>query len=386
MEQIEISRLDDIFHGGYMIAFLTVGLYFLLMTQYENKPRRLFLITAGLMLVMSFQAAEYLILSFAVRSTGSIYYLLYDKGLSAVINLLVVPFCVMGVMELTQYRRATIGMVFKLMAVPSVQAVCFYVQAFLYDDTRLYTFIGYMVWIVWEVAYYAVPALFYVRKYNVKIGDIYADVEGREVRWLRTMLFILISILIIYIVLMICVGGQIANLAYIPFSLFFWMSLAWNVSCMRQVNVDVTEEILKDGDSAGDTFSDYNGKGEHKCTEELDRFMNELHDILLQDKLYAMPNLTREVVALKMKTNYKYLINNVRAATGLTFSGYVTDVRLEEVARILSTTGFNVSESMYYCGFQSRTTFCRAFIKKFGCTPSEYKKQNYLRNNYCQCF
>jgi len=60
--------------------------------------------------------------------------------------------------------------------------------------------------------------------------------------------------------------------------------------------------------------------------------------------------------------------------TGLTFSAYVTEMRMEEAVKMLTSTDITVEEVFYACGYNTKSTFYRAFTKKYGCTPKEYRK------------
>jgi len=60
-------------------------------------------------------------------------------------------------------------------------------------------------------------------------------------------------------------------------------------------------------------------------------------------------------------------------ATGLTFTDYVSRVRLEEARTRLLNPNLRVSEIAYDVGFQSLTQFNRTFKRVFGQSPSEYR-------------
>ena len=57
------------------------------------------------------------------------------------------------------------------------------------------------------------------------------------------------------------------------------------------------------------------------------------------------------------------------------FRTYLGDVRSEYAANLIKTTGKSLTEIAYECGYENLNTFCRCFKKKFGATPSEYRKK-----------
>ncbi|BDF69312.1 AraC family transcriptional regulator [Oscillospiraceae bacterium] len=67
--------------------------------------------------------------------------------------------------------------------------------------------------------------------------------------------------------------------------------------------------------------------------------------------------------------------------TGLQITpvNYLNDYRLNRAAGLMMSTSKTVETVALDVGFQSDGYFCYAFRKKFGCSPSVYRKQNMLR-------
>jgi len=66
--------------------------------------------------------------------------------------------------------------------------------------------------------------------------------------------------------------------------------------------------------------------------------------------------------------------------TGLTFSQYRTRQRLDKARQFLNDSERRVSEIAFAAGFSSIPYFNRAFRRRFGCSPSEYRQQITDRN------
>lgn len=60
--------------------------------------------------------------------------------------------------------------------------------------------------------------------------------------------------------------------------------------------------------------------------------------------------------------------------TGVSFTAYLISYRLELAANQLMDTDLNVIEIASNCGFHNHSYFTRAFAKKYGVTPSQYRK------------
>ena len=60
--------------------------------------------------------------------------------------------------------------------------------------------------------------------------------------------------------------------------------------------------------------------------------------------------------------------------TGMSFTAYLVSYRLELAATQLVETDLNIIEIAGNCGFHNHSYFTRAFVKKYGTTPTQYRK------------
>ena len=98
-----LDRLDDIMHAAIMAFCLISSLYFLFQKCDEQAPVRLRRSLGAVLLIVAIQSSFYFIGSF----TG-IDILVTDKKLAVLVNLLIVPFCLMMLTELTRMSVVTI--------------------------------------------------------------------------------------------------------------------------------------------------------------------------------------------------------------------------------------------------------------------------------------
>lgn len=62
--------------------------------------------------------------------------------------------------------------------------------------------------------------------------------------------------------------------------------------------------------------------------------------------------------------------------TGLSFTAYLVNYRLEVAAAQLAQTNLNIIEIAGNCGFHNHSYFTRAFSKKYGITPIKYRNRS----------
>lgn len=65
--------------------------------------------------------------------------------------------------------------------------------------------------------------------------------------------------------------------------------------------------------------------------------------------------------------------------TGMSFTAYLINYRLELAATQLVETDLNIIEIAGNCGFRNHSYFTRAFVKKHGTTPIKYRKDRRCR-------
>lgn len=65
-----------------------------------------------------------------------------------------------------------------------------------------------------------------------------------------------------------------------------------------------------------------------------------------------------------------------RAETGLTPAAYVETVRIEAVRRLLETQDAALKQIAGACGFRDADTLRRAFLRRVGTTPAEYRRRH----------
>jgi AraC-like DNA-binding protein/ligand-binding sensor protein len=84
-------------------------------------------------------------------------------------------------------------------------------------------------------------------------------------------------------------------------------------------------------------------------------------------------DLSLRQVARFANTSPFYFCKLFKRATGLTFTRFLSRVRIETTKGLLSNPHLRVTEVAYEAGFQSLTHFNRVFQKLLGQSPTEYR-------------
>lgn len=87
-------------------------------------------------------------------------------------------------------------------------------------------------------------------------------------------------------------------------------------------------------------------------------------------------DLSLDQVAAYVHTSTFYFCKLFKKATGLTFTEYLTRVRIEKARALLADRQKRVSEIAFEVGFQSLSQFNRAFLRICGQSPSQFRAES----------
>lgn len=82
------------------------------------------------------------------------------------------------------------------------------------------------------------------------------------------------------------------------------------------------------------------------------------------ERMYEISGKSREHLCRSMKKYY-----------GITPSALIVDLRLDYFVKHLLASNLSVTDLCYECGFENISWFYKVFLKKYGMTPIDYRKQ-----------
>ena len=100
---------------------------------------------------------------------------------------------------------------------------------------------------------------------------------------------------------------------------------------------------------------------------------------MAQIKSYVNCNYSRDIsineVVAHVGMNKSSFCSFIKRETGMTFTGYLNNLRLSLAADLLKDSDISVAEAGSKVGLQDSPYFCRLFKKKYGVTPTKYRNK-----------
>ncbi len=118
-----------------------------------------------------------------------------------------------------------------------------------------------------------------------------------------------------------------------------------------------------------------NAKESKVLKTEADLKIQQLQQVMVNDKPYLNPKITREILAKEIDLSPKKISSILNQHYGQSFNDFINEYRVAEVKASLETDRTahkTISGIALDAGFNSQATFQRAFKKTAGMTPKEY--------------
>ena len=132
------------------------------------------------------------------------------------------------------------------------------------------------------------------------------------------------------------------------------------------------KETLKDYfTSPISAFEMSNGKLTHK---EHRKILKNIIDII--NKNINDPLLSANFIAEKMNMSSRNLYRKTNEIGNISISDMIRDCRLIVAEDLLLKSKLTIGEIVFKSGFSNRVSFFKAFAKKHGCTPKEFRSNN----------
>ncbi len=200
------------------------------------------------------------------------------------------------------------------------------------------------------------------------IKSHYSNIDDIDITWLRK-LFLLVAISLSSWLLTSLTATSLTDTLYYILSVAVCQLALHHCRKLKQVNVPGINNIVQD-----------NSTEEEKPIRQEEKkfsFDGMPEKLIIEDRLFLCPNLTLDDLAKRLNTNRTYLSSYFSNVIRKTFYDYVNELRITQksIPLIAECPDHTFERIAQESGFNSMSTFRRAFIKITGKTPSAYRDQ-----------
>lgn len=148
-------------------------------------------------------------------------------------------------------------------------------------------------------------------------------------------------------------------------------------------NLNYEERKKKEGEEKAEEEEKAEGEEVTATNRTKKPYKEDFRDILrpriavwVKTKAYTHEQFTLEELATRLYTNKTYLSTFIKDEYDMNFSGWVTNLRIDEAKRIMmKEPEKKLQEVAFECGFSSLVYFSSVFSKSEGISPSVWQRE-----------
>lgn len=201
-------------------------------------------------------------------------------------------------------------------------------------------------------------------KYRRRLLDNCSNITHMDIRWMWVSIALFLPNLVLWTFLSVRLDYVLDAVYYISLSVS-WGIVAYNTYYfVPQAGQDHWADPLPSQPELSSTVVSYN-------------FARKLSELASNGYFIRSPRLTLSELAAELGTNRTTLSNYLNQEVGTTFYDYINSHRVSEAERLLAEPSghWSVEQLAEMSGFNSVSTFRRAFSKKHGLSPQQYRER-----------
>lgn len=207
---------------------------------------------------------------------------------------------------------------------------------------------------------HSVAYMYYIRQH-------YSNIDEIDISWLRKVFLLAATSLLTWLFTSLT-ANTLADCLYYVMSVALWQMVIFHCRRLKQVKIENTEN--KEEESAEECER-------NACEEKRYSFAGLLEEVIEGEKLYLYQSLTLDDLAKRLKTNRTYLSSYFSNVVNKTFYDYINELRIKEksIPMLREHPEYTFEYIAQNSGFNSISTFRRAFRKITKLTPSEFREK-----------
>ncbi|NAS13704.1 helix-turn-helix domain-containing protein [Poritiphilus flavus] len=188
--------------------------------------------------------------------------------------------------------------------------------------------------------------------------------KGRD--WMKTTAFGFGILILLYIIESIWMSIDFDSIS----SIVVINATVYNLFCFAFLLIAIKQIIIRP-----ETFSDMRVRIPYRRSElgDVQSELDLIKSFVSRQKEYKNPNLDRAKISDATGLTSHRISEIINGSFGKNFNDWLNDHRVTEAKLHLTNSKLSIKEICYEVGFNSKSVFNKAFKKRTGLTPSEYR-------------
>ncbi|WP_299781165.1 AraC family transcriptional regulator [uncultured Roseobacter sp.] len=293
-----------------------------------------------------------------------------------------------------------------LHAIPAIYGVCVAVlflilpnsvyEALEAEETTDHALVPVIIFAIWaltilfycQVGFYLVLIIRLLTSYNTRLKDLFSSTEHRELYWVWWISIVCACFLIFNVANVIV---QLFGVHLLPTSVLeqplvdvlvntavIWVLALWG---FRQKPGLVRETTSDTRDEQPSVVLGQKYERSALSDEQAQRLARKIRAAMQNSLLYRDPNLSLWDLSKHIGVTSNYLSQTLNETIGSNFFDYVNRWRIEDAVERIENSEETVLAIAYDVGFNSKSSFYKAFKKQVGMTPSALRRSRTSNEN-----
>lgn len=209
-----------------------------------------------------------------------------------------------------------------------------------------------------------------------KLKDVFSQDENRNLKWLSWVLLLLVVTWVVAL-LVLTFDSYLGNPAVAETGvLVLFTTLVWLICLNGLRQRPCFESVGQESTLPSNGRQKKNYERSALKTSDLERIADKIRTSIQNDKIYLNPDINLSVLASHLREPPQYVTQTLSQQLDTSFFDLINNARIEHAKSQLIETKSSVLDVALATGFNSRSSFYRAFKQFEGVTPTEYRKCN----------
>lgn len=241
-------------------------------------------------------------------------------------------------------------------------------------------FLMILAWVA-QSTYYFVRITRHLARYRLRLKDLFASTESREMKWLTWLLFAVGAVWSATVITILSdnLFHQIYFDELVSSGLLFLM--IWSLSVWGLRQKPGFEALYNEDKQVGGLASE-NKTSEQKYersaldAEQSSRIAQKIEMAMARDKLYLDSSISLRKLSAHISVSSNYISQTLNETIGVNFFDYVNRYRVDSAKALLIEGDDSVLDIAMKVGFNAKSSFYTAFKKETQQTPTSFRKDN----------